>query len=147
MNETNATWFSQKVGFDPFHLASCCLVALSFIAAPSKSGDFCLWWLSTLGIPWRTFFFSGTGCLISDNPSDQQCTYVHWSPLIRRTFGYFGLPPLAGGPHYLPRCLSMYVRAEPTGRLVTERGRESSHVTGELVLLSIDATEASWGVV
>ena len=41
----------------------------------------------------------------------------------------------------------MYVRAEPTGRLATERGRESSHVTGELVLLSIDTTEASWGVV
>ena len=41
----------------------------------------------------------------------------------------------------------MYVRAEPTGLLATERGRESSHVTGELVFLSIDTTEAACGVV
>ena len=92
------------------------------------------------------FSFLGQVAL-SDNPSKQHCTNVHWSPQMRRTFSYFGLLLWPVGPHYLPRCLSMYVRAEPTGRLATERGRETSHVTGELVLLSIDTTEALLGVV
>ena len=122
MNETNATWFSQKVGFDPLHLASCSLVVLNFTAAPSKSGDLCLWWSSTLGIPGAPFSLLGQ-VASSDNPSEQHCTYVHWSPQTQRTLSYFGLPPLAGGTS-LPPSLSVHVRTCRAHRPAGNRTRE-----------------------